>query len=795
MINTSKTIDELSIEQKVHLVSGKNFWQINGIEKYNLSPIIVSDGPHGLRRAVDVTELNGNSKTIKAICFPTASAQACSFDDDLLKRLGEILGEECQAENVQVLLGPANNIKRTPLCGRNFEYYSEDPYLAGRLSSALIKGVQSKGIGTSLKHFVANNQEKSRMTIDAVIDERTLREIYLTAFEIPITESKPWTIMASYNRVNGSYVCQNEYLLKDILRNEWGYQGLVMSDWGAVDELSDSINSGLDLEMPTSGEVGPSKLIKAIKKKKLSLESLNKSTKHVIELLEKGNSNKSNGPYDLDKHHELAREIGRECIVLLKNDDQILPVTKDKYKKITIVGDFAIHPRFQGGGSSHIYPHKINTLLEEFQNHDKEFEIQFARGFDANTDDIDQRLLNEAKEKTTNANIVLLCIGLPDRYETEGVDRKHLNLPPNQLQLVDEIRSKNQNVVIILSIGSSVKLPFKNNVKGILCNWLLGEAGAGATFDVITGLFNPCGKLAESFLLNEQDDPSFGNYPGIDNVEYKEGILVGYRFHDYYKKELTYEFGYGLSYSTFEYSDLQVSKESIQENEELIVTLKVKNLGQIGGKEIMQLYISEKEPCVIRPPKELKAFKKIFLKPGEEKSVQFILNKRSFAYYNVKTRDWEVKSGTFTILIGQSSRNIVLNKDIIVTSSSGEKNLPGDEKVFIKRIYQKKSKKITRNTKMEDLKHHVLGNSIYKSMDKEMRKSLEGENLIDDEKALDDSSMKEFLNNIPLRALVNLSQGKGLSEKRMNQLLFILNRTRRDTLLGKFVGIFKTVKD
>ena len=795
MINTSKTIDELSIEQKAHLVSGKNFWQINGIEKYNLSPIIVSDGPHGLRRAVNVTELNGNSKTIKAICFPTASAQACSFDEDLLLRLGEILGEECQAENVQVLLGPANNIKRTPLCGRNFEYYSEDPYLAGKLSSALIKGVQSKGIGTSLKHFVANNQEKSRMTIDAVIDERTLREIYLTAFEIPITESKPWTIMASYNRVNGSYVCQNEYLLKDILRNEWGYQGLVMSDWGAVDQLADSITSGLDLEMPTSGEVGPSKLIKAFKKKKLSLESINESTRHVIELIQKGNSNKkSNDPYNLEKHHELAREIGRECIVLLKNDQQILPVTKEKYKRITIVGDFAIHPRFQGGGSSHIYPYKINTLLEEFQNRSNEFEIQFARGYDANIDDIDQGLLNEAKEKSTNADVVLLCIGLPDRYETEGVDRKHHNIPPNQLQLVGEISSKNENIVIILSIGSSVKLPFKNHVKGILCNWLLGEAGAGATFDVITGLFNPCGKLAESFILNEHDDPSFGNYPGIDDVEYKEGVLVGYRFHDYYKKELAYEFGYGLSYTTFEYSDLQLSKVSIQENEELIVTLKVKNSG-LAGKEIIQLYISEKEQCVNRRPMVLNAFKKIFLKVGVEKSVQFILNKRSFAYYNVKTRGWEVKSGTFTILIGKSSRNIVLNKDIIVTSSSAEKNLPGDEKVFRKRIYLKKSKKITRNTKMEKLKHHVIGNSVYKAMDKEMRKSLEGDNLIDDEKALDDSSMKEFLNNIPLRALVNLSQGKGLSEKRMNQLIFILNRTRTDTFLGKFIGIFKKVKE
>ena len=787
-----RIIDNLDIKEKAYLLTGKSFWTIGGLEKHGLQNIIVSDGPHGLRRAIDPTEAGGNSESIKAVCFPTASAQACSFDEDLLFNLGKLLGDVCQAENVQVLLGPANNIKRTPLCGRNFEYYSEDPLLAGKLSAALIKGVQSKGIGTSLKHFVANNQEKSRMTINAIIDERTLREIYLTAFEIPVKESKPWTIMGSYNRINGYYACQNSYLLNDILRTEWKFNGLVMSDWGAVDQLHESIEAGMDVEMPTSGAVGPEKIIKAVKKGKISLASVDEATKHVVELIEKSKSNrKPETTFSKDDHHQKAREIGRECIVLLKNESDILPLTKEKYNSIALIGDFAIHPRFQGGGSSHINSYKVDTLLDEFNKLENNYSLTFAQGFDRTKDTTDENMVQEAVTLAKNSDIVVACIGLPDRYENEGVDRSHLNLPPNQLSLLDALTAVNKNIVVVLSIGSVVKLPFIDKIKGLVCNWLLGEAGAGATFDVLTGLHNPSGKLAESFIKKEQDDPSFGNYPGIDEVEYKEGIFIGYRFHDYYNKEVEFPFGFGLSYTTFEYSNLQLSKESIKDDEELKCTVTIKNTGRLAGKEIVQFYVSEVNPLIERPPRELKGFRKVSLESGESKTIDFNLTKRSFAYYNVNLKDWHVSSGEFIVSIAKSSRNIVLEKKITVQSTVENNNNVTQEKVFVKRFYPKKSKKITRNTKLEDLQHHPIGISIYRQIEKQFSKSM-GLDTPDQENAvLDEHSSNEFINNLPLRDLVNFSQGKDLSERKMNQLILILNRTRKDTLLGKFIGIFR----
>jgi beta-glucosidase len=782
---TSDIVNNLSLKEKSYILTGKSFWEICVPDRFSIPTIIVSDGPHGLRRVVNVSEDKGNGESIKAICFPTASAQACSFDEEILFKLGSILGEECQAENIQVLLGPANNIKRTPLCGRNFEYYSEDPYLAGKLSTAFIKGVQSRGVGTSLKHFVANNQEKRRMTINSIIDERTLREIYLGAFEEPIIEGKPWTIMGSYNKVNGSYVCQNEYLLQQVLRKEWKYDGVVLSDWGAVDQLHESIQNGLDLEMPTSGNVGPEKIIKGFKKGILSLDRINASVTNVIQLLEKANSFKmKDSSFNKEEHHLKAREIGRECIVLLKNEQNILPLTSSKYKSIALIGDFVMNPRFQGGGSSHINPYKVDNLFDEFQKSSNDYKITYARGFDRNQDETNESLLIEAKSVASTSDIILLLVGLPDRYETEGIDRKHLNLPPNQLSLIEEISKNNSNVVVILSIGSCVKLPFVSKVKGLICSWLLGEAGAGSIYDILTGLSNPSGKLAESFIKNEKDDPSFGNYPGDHEVVYKEGVFVGYRYHDQFNKDIEFEFGFGLSYTEFEYSDLKISKDNIKDDEEVNVSFRIKNIGSFPGKEIVQLYIRENIPIIERPPKELKRFKKVFLNTQEEIEIEFTLNKRSFAYYNVYNKDWVVNSGEFTILIGKSSRNIILDKTIHVQSTI--KSII-EEKVKTYDNPTKKSKKINRNTPMEELKNHPIGISMYRKMEKEMNKRLSNDN---ENAVMDSNSTVEFLNNMPLRGLVNLSQGKGLSERSMNLLIFFLNRTRKNTILGKFLITF-----
>ena len=782
----------MNIKDKAYLLTGKSNWEIGGLENQGLGTIIVSDGPHGLRRAINTSNQEVKGGSIEAVCFPTASAQACSFDEDLLFNLGQLLGDECQTEDIQVLLGPANNIKRTPLCGRNFEYYSEDPLLAGKLSAALIKGIQSKGIGTSLKHFIANNQEKYRFTINAIIDERTLREIYLTSFEIPVKESQPWTIMASYNRINGSYACQNEYLLHDILRNEWKFDGLVMSDWGAVDQIHESIKAGMDIEMPSSGTIGPEKIIKAVKNGKLTSKNVDEATRHVIELIKKSKSHKKpETNFSKDDHHQNAREIGRECIVLLKNENNILPLTNEKYSSIGLIGDFAIHPRFQGGGSSHINYYKVDTLMTEFKKLDSNYTIKFAKGFDRNVDTSDDNLLNESVSLAKDSDVVVVCIGLPDRYESEGMDRKHLNLPPNQIKLVEEIANVNSNIIIVLSIGSVVKLPFLSKIKGLLCNWLLGEAGAGATFDILTGIHNPSGKLAETFIKSEQDDPSYGNYPGTYDVEYKEGVFIGYRFHDYYDKKVEYEFGFGLSYTTFEYSNLSLSKESMNDAEELNVAVKVKNTGSIAGKEVVQVYVSEVNPVVSRPPRELKGFKKVSLKSGEEKIINFTLNKRSFAYYNVNMKDWHVNTGDFIIAIGRSSRSIILEKHITLQSTVGNSYNQRLGKIFVKRINNKNPKKITRNTKMEDLKDHPYGRIFYRNKEKEFRNKFTSNALNEEYSALDYNAIGELLDNMPLRGFV---KDKDFNEVELNQLLFKLNRTRKDTILGKFLSKFRKSK-
>lgn len=661
-----KLISQMTLEEKAKLCSGLDAWHTKPIERLGIPSIRMSDGPHGLRKADALFD-----KSIPATCFPTAVTLTASWDRELIEKVGKAIGEECQAEDVQILLGPGVNIKRSPLCGRNFEYYSEDPFLSSEMAKHFIKGVQSEGVGTSIKHFAANNQEHRRLTVDAIVDERTLREIYLASFEKAVKEAKPWTVMCSYNKVNGTYASENEFLLTKVLREEWGFEGFVVSDWGAVNDRVLGLSAGLDLQMPYDGGHGDKKIIEAVKSGKLPEEVLNKAVERILRIVFKAIENKKgNATYDKDAHHRLAREIARECFVLLKNEDNILPLKKEG--TIALIGAFAKKPRFQGGGSSHVNPTKIDDAVEEISKLvEGRANILYAEGYKLDTDDPDEKLIEEAKEIAKKGDIVVIFAGLPERYESEGYDRLHMKMPKSHNVLIEEIAKVNSNLVVVLSNGSPVEMPWVEKPKAILETYLGGQAWGGAVADVLFGVVNPSGKLAETFPKKLSDNPSYLFFPGEgDRVEYREGIFVGYRYYDKKEMEVLFPFGYGLSYTTFEYSDLRLAKKEITDQEVLKVRVKVKNTGKVKGKEIIQLYVKDVKSSVIRPEKELKGFVKIELAPGEEKEVEFELDKRAFAYYNVDIKDWYVETGEFEILIGKSSRDIVLKDTVYVKSTT-----------------------------------------------------------------------------------------------------------------------------
>lgn len=661
-----KLISQMTLEEKAKLCSGLDAWHTKPIERLGIPSIRMSDGPHGLRKADALFD-----KSIPATCFPTAVTLAASWDRELIEKVGKAIGEECQAEDVQILLGPGVNIKRSPLCGRNFEYYSEDPFLSSEMAKHFIKGVQSEGVGTSIKHFAANNQEHRRLTVDAIVDERTLREIYLASFEKAVKEAKPWTVMCSYNKVNGTYASENEFLLTKVLREEWGFEGFVVSDWGAVNDRVLGLSAGLDLQMPYDGGHGDKKIIEAVKSGKLPEEVLNKAVERILRIVFKAIENKKgNATYDKDAHHRLAREIARECFVLLKNEDNILPLKKEG--TIALIGAFAKKPRFQGGGSSHVNPTKIDDAVEEISKLvEGRANILYAEGYKLDTDDPDEKLIEEAKEIAKKGDIVVIFAGLPERYESEGYDRLHMKMPKSHNVLIEEIAKVNSNLVVVLSNGSPVEMPWVEKPKAILETYLGGQAWGGAVADVLFGVVNPSGKLAETFPKKLSDNPSYLFFPGEgDRVEYREGIFVGYRYYDKKEMEVLFPFGYGLSYTTFEYSDLRLAKKEITDQEVLKVRVRVKNTGKVKGKEIIQLYVKDVKSSVIRPEKELKGFVKIELAPGEEKEVEFELDKRAFAYYNVDIKDWYVETGEFEILIGKSSRDIVLKDTVYVKSTT-----------------------------------------------------------------------------------------------------------------------------
>ncbi|MBR1383224.1 MAG: glycoside hydrolase family 3 C-terminal domain-containing protein [Ruminococcus sp.] len=667
-MNIDRILSELTLEEKASLCSGADFWHTKAVERLDLPQIMVSDGPHGLRKNIDLAE-NPN-QAIEAVCFPTACATACSFDRSLLTELGKAIGKECQTEKVSVILGPGVNIKRSPLCGRNFEYFSEDPFLAGQMASSLIKGVQSMGAGACIKHFAANNQETRRFSVSAEIDERALREIYLPAFETVIKESKPWTVMCSYNKINGVHSSQNKWLLSDLLRDEWGFEGLVMSDWGAVDDRVEGVRAGLDLEMPASMGKNDKRIVEAVESGELSMEELDKCVRRVLELIDKAVAGaQPETVWDKQKDHELARKLAADCIVLLKNEGNILPL--DCKKKIAFIGEFAASPRYQGGGSSHINSYKVDAAAECA----KEFaQVTYAQGFITSEDRTDDALLAEAVEAAKKADIAVIFAGLPDSFESEGYDRTHMRMPECQLKLIDEVTAVNANTVVVLHNGSPIELPFADKVKGIVEAYLCGEASGGAVCDVLFGKVNPSGKLAESFPKKLSDNPSYLNFPGEgDKVKYSEGLFVGYRYYDAKEMEVLFPFGYGLSYTTFEYSDLHLSHTELDDSKTLTVEVTVTNTGKREGKEIVQLYVSDRESSVIRPIKELKGFEKVSLKAGESKKVVFRLDERAFAYYEPSIKDWFIEYGAYDILVGASSRDIRLKDTVYVNSG---KKLP-----------------------------------------------------------------------------------------------------------------------
>ncbi len=708
MKNVKEMINQMTLEEKAAICSGQDFWHTLEIKRLNIPSSMVSDGPHGLRKQAEEStgEHLGMKDAINAVCFPTACATACSFDKDLLYEMGQILGKECQAENVSILLGPAVNIKRSPLCGRNFEYMSEDPYLAGELSAAYINGVQSQNIGTSIKHFAANNQEHERMSVSVDVDERTLREIYLPAFEIAVKKAHPWTVMCSYNKINGTYASENKWLLTDILRNEWGFSGYVMSDWGAVRNRVAGIIAGLDLEMPGNKGVNNKIIIDAVRSGKLNEETLNISVERILNIVFRYIEHRHHEIFDREADHKKAADIAKKCIVLLKNETYItakkenIPVLPlSKQEKIVFIGGFASEPRYQGGGSSHIRSHHIISAL---QLKDAYGNINYAKGFSAHTDQINLTLEQEALKAAENADKIVVFAGLPDSFESESYDRSHMRLPNCQNQLIFKLCKLGKPIIVVLHNGSPVEMPWVEQVHGIIEAYLGGEAVAEAVLDVLYGNVNPSGRLAESFPKKLEDNPSYLNFPGKEkHVNYAEGIFVGYRYYDTKKMDVLFPFGYGLSYTEFQYSGLNIQwddKECKKINSQylknhsagkgkIIVTLKVTNIGKRAGREVVQLYVSDKTESAIRPEQELKGFCVVNLNPGETKTVSMALDYRAFAWYDVLKHEWYAADGVYEIRIGKSSRDILLKQDIILTGEV--KTMPIiDENVMIGDLMQ-----------------------------------------------------------------------------------------------------------
>lgn len=673
MLKHKDLISQMTLKEKASLCSGKDFWHLKSIERLGLPEIMVCDGPHGLRKQNAENKKVGIGNSYPATCFPTAVTTACSWDRDLIYKMGQALAEECLQHGVSVLLGPGVNMKRSPLCGRNFEYFSEDPELAGEMGAAFIAGVQSKGIGTSLKHFAGNSQEMKRMTSNSIIDERALREIYLRAFEKAVKKSQPWTVMNAYNLLNGTYCSENDWLQNKVLRDEWGFKGAVVSDWGAVNDRVAGLNAGNDLEMPSSGGVNDAKIVEAVKCGVIDETTLDERVDKLIDIILKGAANKKPGyKFDVKAHNLLSRQIAEQSMVLLKNDGNILPLKRVEGEYVAVIGAFADNPRYQGAGSSIINPTMIDSGRRAFNN--SPISVKFADGYDrSGKRKNEDAYITEACNLAKNASKAVVFIGLTDDYESEGFDRSTMKLPDGHNRLVEAVSRVNDNVIVVLEGGSPVEMPWADDVKAILNAYLGGQSVAPAIVDVLTGKANPCGKLAETYPVCLKDTPTSFRYPDSkEDVQYRESIFIGYRYYDKVERNVRFPFGFGLSYTSFEYSDIKLKKKNLTKGEGAKVTFTIKNTGDVAGSEIAQVYVAKPESKIFRAPKELKGFVKIHLEPGEEKKVSVDLDDRAFAFWNTATEDWCVESGEYKILVGASSRDIRLEAAAKMKSEDDE---------------------------------------------------------------------------------------------------------------------------
>lgn len=650
----NKIISQMTLEEKAALCTGASNWTTTSIERLGVPEMFVADGPHGLRRQPSATD--SAVKSLPATCFPTASLLASTWDVDLIRAMGEALAEECIAQNVDVILGPGVNMKRSPLCGRNFEYFSEDPYLAGEIAAAFINGVQCKGVGTSLKHFAANNQEYQRLAINAEMDERTLREIYLAAFEKAVKQAKPWSVMCSYNKINGTLASQNRYLLTDILKNEWGFEGLVVSDWGAVRDRVAALKAGLDWEMPGPRENRVKNVIDAVNNGTLELAVLDESVRRILNIVFKSAQTPKVGDFNAEAHHELARKIASEGMVLLKNNG-ILPL-KGK-GKIAVIGHSALEAHFQGGGSSHINPTKVAIPLDELKKAAPRVEFTYCEGYPAD-DSAQPQLIDEAVKLAKAADVALLYIALPTFKESEGYDRVDMDLTSHQVKLIQSVTKAQPNSVVILNNGSPIAVSaWIEQAAAILESYMMGQAGGAAIADILFGRVNPSGRLAETFPMRVEDTPAYTNWPGdMGSVRYGEGLYIGYRHYDARKLNVSFPFGFGLSYTTFEYKNPSVDKITFKDVDGLKVTIEITNTGKVAGKETVQVYVHDQSSTLHRPIKELKGFAKVDLQPGETKKVTIALDFRAFAFYHPEYKQWITEDGDFDILIGASAADI-----------------------------------------------------------------------------------------------------------------------------------------
>lgn len=657
--NLKELISQMTLEEKAGICSGLDFWHLKGVERLGIPSVMVSDGPHGLRKQDDKADHLGINDSIKAVCFPPAVLSACSFDRELLEKLGEVVGDEAQATDLSVVLGPAVNIKRSPLCGRNFEYYSEDPYLAGEAAASFINGVQSRHVGTSIKHFAANNQEFNRMSASSEVDERTMREIYLLAFETAVKKSQPYTVMCSYNKINGTYASENPWLLTEVLRDEWGFKGYVMSDWGAVNNRVEGLKAGLDLEMPSSNGISDAEIVKEVQEGTLDEAVIDQAVERILKIVFEYLDNKKKQPLTLEQDHEFAQHAAEESIVLLKNEEKILPLKETE--QVAFIGGFVKNPRYQGGGSSHVNSFKVTSAWDALSGKEN---ITYAEGFSSEKDFYDEKLVAEAVETVKQAEKVIIFAGLPESFESEGYDREHMQLPECQNRLIAEIAKVQPNTIVVLHNGAAIEMPWVQNVKGVVEAYLGGQAVGQALVNILYGTVNPSGKLAETLPIKLEDNPSYLNFGDGDKVEYNEGVFVGYRYYDKKKMEVAFPFGHGLSYTTFEYSNLKTDKDTMKEGDTIQVSVDVTNTGDCFGKEVVQLYISDLTGAARRPEKELKGFEKVALNPGETRIVTFTLDKRSLAWYSTELHDWYAASGEYQILIAASSRDVRLKKTI-----------------------------------------------------------------------------------------------------------------------------------